>query len=116
MPVPSGEIIQIRSQGKLREILGFDFESLERIANQAARYYRQFQVTSKSGKARTISAPIDPLKKIQKKIDGRILKKFPLPSRMTGSVRSKSIKDHAQIHTGHGRGAEYLKTVFSGFL
>ncbi len=61
--------------------------------------YKQFQIPKKSGEIRTISAPISPLKILQRKLNYVLQQVYaPKPS-VHGFVLNKNIVTNAQIHT-----------------
>jgi hypothetical protein len=73
---------------------------LEAIASTAGRYYKPFdrRRTRGEGKWRHIDNPKEPLKRIQKRINRRILSTVPLPPAMLGAVQGMSIRDNGLLH------------------
>src|SRR5438046_1585603 len=94
-----GALVSLR---RLEQILGWDRESLRRFAEHAGRYYRPFDRRRQrgTGKWRHIDNPTDDLKKLQQRIERRILNHVPLPATMMGAVSGRSIRDNATRHLG----------------
>jgi len=93
------DIFPLVSMRKLEFILGLKREFLKKIASKAESYYKPFD-DLQDGKPRHIDNPTGALKKIQVRIDQRLLKNVRLPTGMVGGVVGKSIKDNADIHVG----------------
>ena len=62
--------------------------------------YRQFRIPKKSGGFRTIEAPGEKLKAIQRWINDDILDSFSCSDYATGFRTGKSIVDNARPHVG----------------
>ena len=73
----------------------------------APQFYYPIQLPKRTGGFRTISAPTEQLKKIQRSILDNILSKVPLPSCAYGLGAGKSIVENATAHL-HGR---YLTNI-----
>lgn len=64
------------------------------------RDYRSFEIPKRSGGRRTIFAPNEKLKALQRRIHRRLLRKLPVHPAATGFQRGKSIVDNARPHAG----------------
>jgi retron-type reverse transcriptase len=64
--------------------------------------YTRFTIPKRRGGARTISAPTEKLKALQRRILYRLLNPLPMHPSATGFVRGRSIVDNAQPHVGQG--------------
>jgi RNA-directed DNA polymerase len=62
--------------------------------------YSRFTIPKRRGGVRTIEAPDDKLKALQRLILQRLLNPLPLPEAATGFVPGRSIVDNARPHTG----------------
>lgn len=83
----------IQSLNTISRILGEDLKYLQKLAGLSQKLYRPY-IKNK----REIDNPKDELKRIQKKINNRILKKIQLPKGMFGGVKGKSTKDNIRPH------------------
>jgi hypothetical protein len=92
-------IVPLVSIRKLERILGVQRQDLTTLAEHAGQYYKSFDMR-KIGKDkwRHIDNPIGELRKVQKRIYRRILKKYPIPGTMLGGVTKRSIIDNAKSH------------------
>jgi RNA-directed DNA polymerase len=85
-----------------REELG----SVAAIAGACYRPFKQakkprpFQKIIKPPKLRDIDNPTDRMKRIQRRINDRLLKPLALPSYLCGGVRGKSVIDNVNMHLG----------------
>lgn len=68
--------------------------------NSKHLFYNSFSIKKKSGKDRTINAPVPGLKKIQKSLNTILQCVFDPHNAATGFVPGKSIVDNARIHIG----------------
>jgi hypothetical protein len=64
--------------------------------------YRQFEIPKRAGGTRTIEAPSDALKALQRRIMRRMLNPLPIHPAATGFVRGHSIVHNARPHAGRG--------------
>ena len=64
--------------------------------------YARFTIPKRRGGSRTIEAPGEKLKVLQRRILHRLLNPLPLPAAATGFVRGRSVVDNARPHTGQG--------------
>ena len=64
--------------------------------------YTRFTIPKRRGGARTISAPNEKLKVLQRRILYRLLNPLPIHPSVTGFVRGRSIVDNARPHVGSG--------------
>lgn len=90
------------SRRRLGQILGVSPSDLDKIAGEAEQLYAPFWRKKRTGLGRTrrIDNPQDPLKKIQKRINQRILRTFTFPEFVTGGVRGRSALGNAAQHVG----------------
>ncbi len=83
-------------EAELREWLG-------RVPMWARGYeYARFTIPKRRGGTRTISAPNEKLKALQRRILYRLLNPLPMHPSVTGFVRGRSIVDNARPHVGSG--------------
>jgi retron-type reverse transcriptase len=64
--------------------------------------YTQFEIPKRRGGTRTIDAPSEALKDLQRRILRRMLNPLPVHPAATGFVRGRSIVDNARPHAGCG--------------
>jgi RNA-directed DNA polymerase len=64
--------------------------------------YARFTIPKRRGGARTIQAPSDKLKALQRRILHRLLNPLPMHPAATGFARGRSIVDNARPHVGRG--------------
>lgn len=95
-PTKVKNLVSIR---RLEQLLGRSRDDIQRVASQAGRYYRPFDIRREgTRKWRHIDNPIGELKVLQQKIQKRILATISLPDTMLGGVSGKSIRDNAITH------------------
>lgn len=108
--------LKLYSLGQLEILLGVSRETLFALANIAgSRYqkfiasekFRPFQKKTKPPKKRQICNPKTDLKKIQKRINKRLLKTLDLPHYLCGGVKGRTLLDNVLHH----HGASLLVTV-----
>jgi len=94
--------IRLVSIRRLEELLGEKREDIYRIAEHAGRYYEPFDRRRQigSGKWRHIDNPSPNLKRIQRKINKRILSQLEFPDTMFGGVRGRTVLQNATAHLG----------------
>jgi RNA-directed DNA polymerase len=99
--------LDLYSLSYLEALLGRSRAELKDLARHAVRYYdpfshkkrdRPFSHKTAPSKKRLIDNPIGPLKAVQSRIEGRLLKRLLLPEHLLGGVRGKTIKDNARVH------------------
>ena len=88
--------LNIFSLRDLEYRIGFNRHLLQQLAKTAARHYRPFP--KKGPKPRMIDNPVSILKKIQKRIQERLLSDIPLPDHMHGGVIGRSPITNASQH------------------
>jgi RNA-directed DNA polymerase len=64
--------------------------------------YASFSIPKRRGGSRTIEAPNDKLKALQRRVLHRLLNPLPMHPAATGFVRGRSIVDNARPHVGRG--------------
>jgi len=79
--------------------LGYSRSSLEVFANNANEHYRTISIF-KNGKKRILDIPDGELKKVQRRINKRLLQEISLPDAIQGSRKKGSIKKNAELHVG----------------
>ena len=108
--------LSLYSLPKLEVTLGIRRDVLRQVARRASVYYEPFFKTTKplpfqrkrsKSKTRTIDNPIEPLKGIQERINGKLLSPIRLPSYICGGVRGKTVLHNVALHLG----AKCLVTV-----
>ena len=94
-------VAQFKSIDSLAQWLGSSPTELhELISLPTDKKYRTFLIPRRNGRLREISAPIDPLKSIQRRI-ASLLEEVRPPSKIAiGYAKGKSIYDHASPHLG----------------
>lgn len=83
-------------------LTGISWNSIRRFLSKRSRSqaYKSFKIPKKSGGFRTISAPVDELKNIQRAINSLLLSIFePSPYAM-GFCRNRGVDTNAKIHIG----------------
>ncbi len=94
------ETVEARAQRILGSWLDLEakdvVDALARIA--AGTAYRQWQVPKPNGTTRTITAPDDGLKGVQRRILDRFLYRIPISNAAHGFVTSRSIVTNARAH------------------
>lgn len=81
---------------ELARRLGLEADALMRIEPR----YREFSMPKRSGGMRTIQAPSDELKSVQRRILRRLLGRLKVHPAATGFERGRSIVDNARPHQG----------------
>jgi RNA-directed DNA polymerase len=90
-------------------LLGFSRLQLRELSSHAAKHYRPFYKEPKARpfarkpltkKKRLIDNPKGALKKVQRRINQRLLKPLILPEHLLGGVPGKCIRDNAYLHLG----------------
>ena len=91
----------IYDQAHLSLLLGYDYEFLVALSNNATFFYKHYEVLKKSGGHRPIDEPLPSLKEIQRWILSEIL--VPASRTMVSPVAKafmpgKSLRDNARFH------------------
>lgn len=103
------ERLDLYSFRYLEFLLGFSRLQLRELSSHAARHYRPFYKEPKARpfarkpinkKKRLIDNPKGDLKKVQRRINQRLLKPLILPEHLLGGVPGKCIRDNAYLHLG----------------
>ena len=93
---------KIGSVPTLAKVLSIKESSLNHIVENIRDHYRAFSITTKNGKVRQIYEPKFDLKKLQKKINSRILCKVSYPIYLQGGIQDKENPrdsfENAKIH------------------
>lgn len=92
---------KIADLNELEELLGIKVKQLAYLAHNIKSNVRTSQKpkTSQPGKVRTITAPSDKLKHVQRQIKICILDDYPYPSYCYG-LGGNTLKQHSQVHGG----------------
>ena len=90
----------LRTLKDLSRLLGEKEENLIEISNSAHLMYRSREEPKKSGGTRPIDNPRSRLKKIQSKINERLLQRTRVHKSAMGGIRGKRLKDNAEKHVG----------------
>lgn len=93
-------LFRLRTKARLASLLFISIDKLEKLANlDRKRAYYEFQKPKKNGGFRDISAPIDPLKKVQKRL-ALLLQRIAPPDYLFAPVSGRSYVDNAARHIG----------------
>lgn len=90
----------VRGMRRLEEVLVMPRAEIEELARRAQDHYHSFEKIKRSGKARRIDAPVDPLRAVQRRIKRALIDPVKLPPRMLGGVKGCSPRMNAQAHVG----------------
>ncbi len=90
----------VRGMRRLEEVLVMPRAEILELARRAQDHYHSFEKIKRSGKARRIDAPIDPLRAMQRRIKRALIDPVKLPPRMLGGVKGCSPRMNAQAHVG----------------
>lgn len=82
----------------LADFLGLKGNELQRLIKEKDNYYHGFYIPKSNGGRRLISAPVDYLKAIQRKILRNVLERVPLHLSANGFRRERSIITNAESH------------------
>lgn len=96
----TGELPQLDSVEDLSEQLHIDIRLLYLISNDTARFYRVYRIPKSNGYFRTIEAPSELLKRIQRWILKYILQQFEAHRYSTAYECGKNIRSNAWRHVG----------------
>lgn len=83
-------------------LTGISGNSIRRFLSKKSRSqaYKEFKIPKKSGGFRTISAPVEELKNIQRAINALLLSIFEPSPYATGFCRNRGVDTNAKIHIG----------------
>lgn len=100
---PSAEkrgLPDLRTPADVAELVGMSLEKLNWWAwiLPADKRYRQFQIAKRDGTQRQISAPIAPLKTIQRKLADEFTRPYRAPTHVHGFTPRRSPKTNAAVH------------------
>ena len=85
----------------LEWLLHFPRRDLRRLAKNAGRYYRSFDIRfTPDSKWRHIDNPTEHLKCLQRRINRKLLQTVELPESMLGAVPKKSVQENMRLHAG----------------
>ena len=91
-------ISKVKDLPDLAKKLGVSARTLDAVLKRAPVMYREIQIKKKDGTLRTLRAPADSLKTVQRAVLDQILIAVPLPKCAYGFGRGKSIVDNARLH------------------
>lgn len=89
--------LRIRYIKHLPVILGISLNSIQQIAQDSDKYYREFERQVKN-KKRVLVESVEPLKTLQRRILDDILLRIPPTENSFGGTKGRSIKDNAMVH------------------
>lgn len=94
----------IASIDTLAKTLGVHPKLLRDISKDTSKSYTRFLITTKKGKERDVYEPKYELKKLQKRINSRILEKIEYPFYLQGGIKDpnkpRDYVENARIHAG----------------
>jgi len=89
----------LNSSRALAYTLDEKLHDLETAAQEFTKYYYTNKKPKKnSTKKRILEPSTSYIKHVQKKLNSRILQKFPFPNNVVGGVSKKTVRDNALIH------------------
>lgn len=94
------DFANIKSPEELASYLRLPLGQLRFHAKNAFRYYREFKIKKRSGGERTIHAPNDPLKSIQKRLASGLSTTYKPRHSVRGFTPNQSILTNASPHVG----------------
>ncbi|CAO3446082.1 reverse transcriptase family protein [Azospirillum largimobile] len=101
LSVPNRELhCPLINEDSLAAALGIDLKILKNIAHRASKHYRNFKITQKNNKIRSISAPRTYLKVIQWWILDNLLAQSHWPECVQGFIAGRSALTNARFHSG----------------
>ena len=93
------DVKRIYTKKHLEYVLGEKYSDLQLLAQRYKSHYHPYDdYNPKKKKPRHIDNPDRVIKKIQQKIDKRILRLAPLPAYILGGVKDRSIIDNIRSH------------------
>lgn len=96
----------IYDQGHLSLLVGYEYEFLLAVSNEASHFYKHYEVPKRNGGKRAIDEPLPSLKEIQSWILSEIL--VPASRTMVSPVAKafmpgKSLRENARFHRGRSK-------------
>lgn len=98
MLTPINSLLECKTRNELAELLKVDIATLTYFAYGSGRRYSTFEVPKKSGGTRTISAPIDGLLEIQRRLAEQFTKVYPDIPYVHGFINGRSVRTNATYH------------------
>ncbi len=98
MPTSNDPILECETREQLAEVLGVSVTTLTYFAYGSGKKYTSFDIPKKSGGTRTISAPVEGLVEIQRKLASHFVKLYPNLAYVHGFVSGRSILTNATPH------------------
>jgi len=95
----SNRFLSLKVPQDLAKFLGTPLGQLKHYARNASKYYLSFQIPKKSGGTRSILAPIQPLKSIQRRLAEAMLATHKPRLSARGYLRGHSILTNAAPHS-----------------
>jgi RNA-directed DNA polymerase len=103
--------LRIRSIKHLSITLAFPAQTLTDLGENASKHYREFSRDVK-GKKRDLISPTGKLRAVQRRILDRILMRLPHSDSSYGTIRGKTIRDNALVHS---KSSHIVKLDIKGF-
>lgn len=98
MLTKQNQLLSCTTRYELAQLLELKLSSLTYFAYGKGNRYKKFTIPKKSGGAREISAPINGLLTIQRKLAKLMSEIYPAPSYVQGFVKDGSIVKNASLH------------------
>lgn len=95
-PRPDSWYYSLQSPNKVARILRFSRTEIEKLSETAKKFYSPYE--KKKPKPRRIANPQGFLKAVQRRINKRILNKYPFPNYIIGGVKGKDPLEHPFLH------------------
>ncbi|MBB3938093.1 reverse transcriptase family protein [Aureimonas phyllosphaerae] len=99
-PLHQSPFYKLTTRKRLATILGTDTATIKRLANDGDGFYREFDVTKKSGGKRGVEEPSAGLKDIQSRIAGKLSRIAP-PDYLFCPVKGRCYVSNASQHRGN---------------
>jgi len=91
-------LLECSSRKQLADLLEVDVSTLTYFAYGGGRKYTSFSIPKKSGGRREITAPIEGLKEIQRKLASHLVEIYPKPVYVHGFLIDRSVASNATPH------------------
>jgi RNA-directed DNA polymerase len=98
MPIDKEKFLALKAKADLAALLGVKYSALNFFAYAGGKRYKTFEIKKKDKSLRAISAPVGPLKSIQRKIATVLNEIYPEPLPSHGFVKDRSIITNADPH------------------
>ena len=98
MSISQSSLTQCHDRIQLAQLLGVELSTLTYYAYGKGKRYMHFEIPKKSGEVRIISAPVDGLNNIQKKLAEHLDKLYKPHAAAHGFISKKSILSNASPH------------------